>query len=1208
MISVNKPSAWAQRVSTALCIGLFALMSSALADDTEVYVNPSNNPIPPNIMFVLDLSGSMNLKPDGTNPSSGEQSRLDILKQAITDVLNSNLPDVNVGLSTFTKDRAAGIKFPVLPIDADANDYDANIPASTTVGETIEYMVEDTTATGSTPTVDQLYEAVRYFRGESPIAPDNHKFGTWNTSANAYRGGWSSPQGWRAANPITHTGSLYYVHPDDPDRRWNTRYCNDYSGRTPPGQDQCADERAEGLPQKCYTVAAVPPRVCTFSQCDAGCGTYDRCEDSSGNQLSLVYTEPSNCLTRADGSTWVTRTTSGQPSRCCRSADAGGTECVGHQNYPSTCPGTWVNRCRTWNGTSGVQAYDRCYTGEADDRVYVSPITQQCQKSAIVLLTDGDPTVNRFDWGRLNSNGTARSPYRIRDMIARDLGENRNDVACNDQSDEFGFNAWAQPYANCGIELAEHIYNNNQVSSVEGSTIETHTIGFGLQGSPRGWEWLQRVAAAGGGQAYQADDLQSLVESFENVIASLTSGNQSFRNFSATFDVATLATGNRAYLSLFSPTEDRAWTGNLKGYFLKNDGLYDVYDNVATELDTNGQVVFKPTAKSFWSNVVDGNSPASGGAASTMNPATRDIYVITDPTEIDNGVIDLDDGNHDFEAANSALTDTLMGMPVGSTAQARTDLIDYHRSARMGDPLHTRPHIVSYGDGTGGNPGDVLFIATNQGYLHAFDINRPNGVNDTGGGGELFAFMPYEVIDNLNDQTLSGVGDHIYGIDGPITIWRQDNNDNGTIDSGDKVYLYFGMRRGGGAYYAMDVTDPENPKVMWKIDSNTNGFSKLGQSWSKMTLAKIKQGNNTRTALIFGGGYDLDQDTLGVARPAAGDDTGLGVYIVNAETGAKIKSIGPDASFDINTGFGDMKYAIPADVKTVDSNNNGVIDRLYFGDLGGQLWRIDIKESGGYNSSGKWTGYKLADFGKDGAGSPSVATNRRFFYPPSVARHTRNGSFVYALSIGSGYRAHPLDDQIEDRLFVFFDENADVGTPSSTPSALTTSNLYDATSDDITNGTDAQQTAAAAALTNASTKGWYIKLGAKEKVLARTVLFRNRVLFTSFLPEGSGGVCDVTSTTNRLYVLDLNDATGEFPVDTNNDGTMDSYDRSSIVADQAMILDEPMIVTYHDPGNPNPSNGDPAVPPSTCAGVYGGAQRMLNICSSPVKVNWTTLQ
>ncbi len=1041
------------------------------ADDTEVYINPSTTPVTPNIMLVLDLSGSMGWAPDGNrNPPAGG-SRLDILKQSINALLtNPDIPDINIGLTTFAGSSAHGVQWPVLGIDEHATSYDPNIPNEPvaageplrpSVGDIVNRMVQASNDGGSTPSVDSLYEVARYFRGERENSGGVGGFGTWSTANNTYTGAY----------------------------------------------------------------------------------------DDSPNPLSYTLTG-------------------------------------GNANY-------------------------------------TSPITEQCQNSAILFLTDGEPTRNTVD------RGQATGADLVRQMIGTSTGVGVGGVSCADQSVLFGAAPGGSTSANCAIELAEFMSENPQVPSVVGSTVTTNTIGFGLVGEAgdRNWAYLQRVAAAGGGQAFLADDVTTLTASFNNVIDSLITGNQSFRNFSATFDVATLSTGDRAYLSMFKPELERAWTGNLKGYYLRPEGLYDINDIEATELDDDGQVSFKPTSRSFWSSVTDGNTPQIGGVVGTLQPDARNLYVMTDPTEVAN--IDLNDGLHDLKTTNTALTATVLGMPAGSLAVDRDALIASARSAKMGDPLHTRSEIVSYG----GTTGNVLYIATNQGFLHAIDVNRPNVVGDNLGGEEIFAFMPNELVGNLHAQSQGSTsGGHIYGIDGPTTIWRQDLDGDGIINNSDKVYLYFGMRRGGSAYYALDVTDPTDPQLLWKIDQSTPGFSKMGQSWSKMTLADIKQGTTTRKTLVFAGGYDTDQDDVGVARSANGDDEGLGIYFVSAETGQLYRSIGPSvidgvASTNFNvrgSSFDDMKYSIPSDIKIIDTNNNGIEDRLYFADMGGQVWRIDIMETRGWAFNGKFTGYKLADIGVSGTNAtPTAATNRRFFYAPSVARFNHNSNFVYALSLGSGYRAHPLDNTISDKVVTLFDIDTETGVPGTTPGTdldpspapITLSNLYDATADDITSGTQNEQDAAQAALNHVDNRGWYLSLDANEKVLSRTRLFRNRVLFTSFQPQTSTGPCDLGGTTNRLYVLNTANASGAFPVDSDGDGSTDQILRSQEVADQALILDEPLVVTYHDPGNPNPGTPTdpddpqpPAEPPQTCAGIYGGAQQMLTICTSPVKVNWTTLQ
>lgn len=406
------------------------------------------------------------------------------------------------------------------------------------------------------------------------------------------------------------------------------------------------------------------------------------------------------------------------------------------------------------------------------------------------------------------------------------------------------------------------------------------------------------------------------------------------------------------------------------------------------------------------------------------------------------------------------------------------------------------------------------------------------------------------------------------------------------------------MRRGGTSYYALDVSNPAAPRLAWQIDAGTPGFELLGQTWSRMTVAKLEDSGTPRDVLIFGGGYDAaTQDVANSARNAAGDNMGMGIYIVDALSGTLLNSIGADDSLTVPQEFAvdvpDMKYSIPSDIRAEDSDGNHVVDRLYVGDMGGQLWRVDIAEGASISASTTFKPYKLADL--SGSGN---AGNRRFFYPPSVAHTARDGVTVTSLAIGSGYRAHPLNNTIDDRFFVVFDPDVTVGAPGTTPAAMTGTNLYDATANLIQTATGSTQTAAVSAL--AAKNGWFISMPSDQRVLARARTFKNTVFFTSF-ESGTADVCDFTGGSNRFYAVKLHDATGILETDTDNDGFIDSIDRDKAVNDEAAILGEPEFLTHAGPGLPTS-------PAPFCTTVFAGSTPALQICDAPVRVNWQSLQ
>ena len=1168
------------RIRTLRRVAWMAAMiacGSAHADDIEVYQNASTAPVAPNVMFLLDLSGSMNWAADGGTASSTNPARLDIVKKSIADLLDDpDLPDVRIGFAQFQSTAPEGPHFPIADVNADAYTIDPDIPTGTTVREVIKYLVDDSSAWGGTPTVDAMHEMALYFRGEGPPNTWLDTFGSWDTSSNAYEG----EVGYRAPHPASHTGTFVNVDPSQPGY---SQYCYDYTPTYPGDPNDCQDAIDAGVPMECEFFGN---RVCTTTTCDSDCGTRFVCP------VAEEYTEPSGCLQDSFGNTWVTGTSGGVPSQCCSASDSAGLECVSYLSYPSSCPVAEVEECKTYNDR---EAHNRCRMVVDDQRQYTSPIVAQCQKSALVLLTDGDPGINTTDQGEV-SGTSAQWPYAIREMIAAsDPTKTRDDIVCQDMSPVFGQPAGSKDAANCGVELARFMAQNDQVASIPGSRVNTHTIGFAVAGPA--WNYLQRIAEAGEGQAYEANSADGLISSFKQIINSVTSTNQSFQAVTTSFDATRLQTSDRAFMTLFKPSDKRQWSGNLKGYFLRKDGLHDVQDRIALTNAPSGEVVFRPIAQSFWSTMSDGNDPLAGGFANAFTPSSRPVYTITDPTETSN--VDLADGNHAFAISNAGLTAALLGMPGTATVADRDALIDWARSNRVGDPLHTRPQVVEYG----GSTGNVLFFSTNQGLLHAVDINLPAAVGDSSGGDELFAFMPRRLLANVYQQSLDQTGaSHIYGLDGTLTVWRQDKDNDGVINNADKVYLYLGMRRGGTAYYAFDVTDPTQPVLMWQIDETVAGFAALGQTWSGLRRATIDDNGTLRDVLIFGGGYDADQDTAGTVRNPAGDDQGLGVYIIDAHTGALLTSVGPGTpAFTKNAAS--MIYSIPADIRITDSDSNGIDDRLYFGDMGGQLWRIDIKEGAAITNPAALSAYRIADLGLDASGAATAASNRRFYYAPSVARVSRGGQLVYALSIGSGYRAHPLNADVDDKLFVVFDEHPDIGAPTLTPSLMNLSALYDASANLLETGDSTQQAAALGSLKGKS--GWWIDLAPKEKVLARVRIFRNRLFATTFTPE-AGDVCSGGAYTNRLYAVNLLDATSALPSDVDGDGIIAVGEkvRFETVVDQAAILDEPVIVTYHDDGNPNPPPGDDPEPPTTCSAIYTGAQEMMAICSAPVKVNW----
>ncbi len=535
--------------------------------------------------------------------------------------------------------------------------------------------------------------------------------------------------------------------------------------------------------------------------------------------------------------------------------------------------------------------------------------------------------------------------------------------------------------------------------------------------------------------------------------------------------------------------------------------------------------------------------------------ATRKVYTYADTYTDNNGVLRpaaatalLTANSNLVTKSNTAITDVMLdivGEPdkIVGTPRIETllswaagfDVFDQFGVAGtsdarqvMGDPLHSEPALVQYG-GSLTAPDLVAYMATNDGYLHAIDVDD---------GKEIFSFIPQELLPNLNTLMDNKQGDKVYGLDGNVVAWVNDINEDGIINGADHIYLYIGMRRGGRNIYSLDVTDRNKPVLRWVIKGGSDDYKELGQTWSTINVEKIKDGASEKTVLIFGGGYDTNQDNVTVRTK---DSVGRAVFIADAESGNLLWSAGPGGTQAVD----DMDYSIPARVKPLDMSGDGLTDRLYVADMGGQIFRFDIDNDNGSALSSSIKGGRIADL----AGNAEIDA-RRFYYPPDVALIAKRGEAAYlAIAAASGYRAHPLNTKIQDRIYLMKDRNVYNAPTGFVYNTLTEADLYDATLNLVGgDGTVAQQAAAKTALGN--TEGWFIKLDDEtgtdtwvgEKGLSEPLIIEGTAIITTFIPVTTSvtASCAPQAGSGKVFYLDLLD--GSPAIETNLDVRPDRHE------------------------------------------------------------------
>jgi len=700
--------------------------------------------------------------------------------------------------------------------------------------------------------------------------------------------------------------------------------------------------------------------------------------------------------------------------------------------------------------------------------VYTPPPSSQCRANQIVLVTDGEPAQTATD-----------TPARIRALTGT--------TSCEATSDSEA----------CAAELAGWL----DAGDADRAPVRVSTIGFGLD-SP----FLDSVAAAGGGRAYS-------VSSGAALSLALTEIGRSAAHEGATLTGPSVSVSqfNRAshrddvYLGLFEPAgTGTLWPGNIKRY-----GLGPLPDDGFGLIDAEGLPALDPAtgrfaadARSWWSATADGAAVPRGGAASRLPSERRLLTWPAASVGEAHGartLVDFDEGNASILAADLGVdeaerTDTIRWLRGFDVLDEDGDTVVNEARRRMGAAIHTTPAIIDYA--TSDPDGEsIVFAGTQEGFLHAID---------TASGRERFGFLPFELYRDAAPLMAAAPGGMRYGLDGPVTAWTSDENRNGVVDPGESAYVTVGMRRGGGHYYTLDVSDPDEPSLAWTIDRTREGFEALRQTWSAMRPATLRadpdetaDGRSVRPALVFASGYDpvSDDRTEGRPRPTRRQQGGGEIYLIDPHTGDLLHGV---------TGHR-MWYPIPSDVSVVDVELDGITDMLLVGDLAGQLWRVNLVPSRTGDGSFAAT-VPAATVVLDVTGFP-VKTgdehDRRFFHAPDVALMS-DGSEPSALgvAIGTGRRDHPLQLTTRDRLYMLTLPRSASVAVSADPS------MHDAT--DTPGGAGPDK------------RGWYIDMERPgEKVLGSPVIVDGRVLFTSYVPgQGAADPCEPDLGTGRFHAVD----------------------------------------------------------------------------------------
>jgi Tfp pilus tip-associated adhesin PilY1 len=434
------------------------------------------------------------------------------------------------------------------------------------------------------------------------------------------------------------------------------------------------------------------------------------------------------------------------------------------------------------------------------------------------------------------------------------------------------------------------------------------------------------------------------------------------------------------------------------------------------------------------------------------------------------------------------------------------------RPAVHGDVAHSRPLPVNYG----GSTGVVIYYGANDGTFR--------GVRGSDGK-ELWAFIAPEHHPKLQ-RLMDNSPPILYPNESPIPAGatRKDyffDGSAGLFQNADdsKIWVYPSMRRGGRMIYAFDVTNPTTPTMKWKVGctnaslsdttscmnaDGTPGFTQMGQTWSTPEVALVKgfSTDPNQPVIIVGGGYDdcEDQDVAPNTQ-CTSSRKGNAVFVINADTGALIKSFSTSGS-------------VPADVTLVDRDFDGFVDTGYVADTLGNIYRIDFSDPATLSplSSSSWAITQVAY---------THGANRKFLFSPGVLAVTGK---IY-IAIASGDRERPLitdypyptgsNPGVTNRAYMVVDTFSGTAINMDDPSAMA----------NFTSGTTCNTAGPEAS----GLKGWFFDLnaGPGEQGVTSTLIFGGLVTFSTNRPVATPpGACANNLGEARGYSVNLLNASG----------------------------------------------------------------------------------
>lgn len=771
------------------------------------------------------------------------------------------------------------------------------------------------------------------------------------------------------------------------------------------------------------------------------------------------------------------------------------------------------NNTLTMHPDTSYESRKRAYTifdrqpSYARGVVQRSPIQYYCQKNFIILVTDGLPT---SDTSISSSSGLQDYDRDCRNASPGCLSYDRKVGQFYESSGSDYLDDVAT--AMFDMDLRPDLTDDN--GNAAKTNVLTYTIGFADQ-KVQNDALLRDAAGQGGGVYYTSGSSSALVDSLKEVVTSIASSINSAS--AATFNAANLAADSAVFLTRYNTGD---WSGNLIKFPVSEQGVVGsaiweaapILDATNTNdrfiftynSDTNLGVPFRRTSNLSAAQLLDLNTAPGGGSDGR---AQDRINYLNGDRSLEGSV---------FRKRVHLLGDTVNSSP-GYVGIPESNWPDYAPF-----PAATGSRYSDFKQ-SAANRTPVVYVGDNSGFMQGYRAD--NGRN-------ILSYIPSNLFSNLQGQGLHYLTDpnyqHRFYVDLSPSI--QDAYVATTAGGGAswRTVLVGGERGGGRGYFALDVTDPTQFSnanadriLLWEFTSAVD--ADLGYTFSDVTIGLM---NNGRWAAIFGNGYNntgtgraklfivyLDGGLDGVWTP------GVDYVVLDTEAGTTGNLNG---------------LSTPA---AIDTDGNGTIDRIYAGDLFGNMWAFDVSGS----TSGSWGSaygnnrpqplFRAGNFQSITA-RPIVVTH------PTVSNEASNSPNVLVL-FGTG-QFITADDRINTATQALY------GIWDSGEGDLRRNDLVQ---QEFVLDTDSLRVVTDKTVNYTGNRGqreygWYIQLpDSGERVVTIPQVRDNIVFFTTMIPDVSGA-CSIGGSGWIMAVKVVNGGEPEeVVIDVTNDDQLNDLDK-----------------------------------------------------------------